>query len=141
MTTPIPLPERLVIFDGVCGLCDSTVQFLIDHDEAATLRFTPMQGETAAQVRAKHPEIDGVDSIVFVERDGEKESVYLRSKAVFRIARYLDPGVRWLRVFGVMPQFLADAGYDMVASVRYRIFGKLEECRIPSPDVRARFLA
>lgn len=134
-------PDKLVIFDGVCGLCDKTVQFLLDHDSAGVLRFTTMQGETAASVRAAHPELEGVDSIVFVEREGDRESVFVRSKAVFRIARHLDPGVRWLRVFGVLPQGLADVGYDAVAAVRYRIFGKLDACRIPSPDVRARFLA
>jgi len=140
MSTDTPLPDRLVIFDGVCGLCDKTVQFLLDHDDAGTLRFTTMQGETAARVRATHPELEGVDSIVFVERNGAKESIFVRSKAVFRIARYLDPGVRWLGVFGVLPQFLADAGYDTIASVRYKVFGKLDTCRIPTPETRARFL-
>ena len=54
---------------------------------------------------------------------------------------FLDREVRWLRVFGILPQTLADAGYDLVAKARYRIFGKLESCRIPDASVRARFLA
>ncbi|MBK7579671.1 MAG: DUF393 domain-containing protein [Myxococcales bacterium] len=140
MTADPTLPERLVIFDGVCGLCDRTVQFLLEHDSGQVLRFAPLQGETAAQVRARHPELEGVDSIAFVEQSGGSERVFVRSKAVFRIATHLDPGVRWLRVFGFVPQRLADVGYDLVASVRYRIFGKLEACRIPDASVRARFL-
>lgn len=140
------LPPRLVLFDGVCGLCDSTVQFLLDHDRGAKLHYTPLQGETAAGVIARHPELRDVDSIVFVERldDGKggafEERVFVRSKAVFELARHLDGEVRWLRVFSVLPQALADAGYDWVASVRYRIFGKLEACRIPDAKVRTRFL-
>lgn len=134
------LPPRLVLFDGVCGLCDRTVQWLLDHDQEAALYYTTLQGETAAQILARHPGLQGVDSIVFVEREGDEERVFVRSKAVFRLARYLDPGVRWLRGFSVLPQALADFGYDLVASVRYRIFGKLESCRIPDAAVRSRFL-
>lgn len=138
------LPARLVIFDGVCGLCDRSVQFFLDHDAEGSLRFTPLQGETAQRVYARHPDLRSVDSVVFVEREGDgddaTEKVYVRSKAVFAIARHLSGGARALRVFSVLPQKLADAGYDMVASVRYRVFGKLDACRIPSPDVRARFL-
>lgn len=140
MTSPDTLPERLVIFDGVCGLCDRTVQFLLDHDTDARLRFTTMQGETAATVRARHPELEGLESIVFVDRTEGGEKVFVRSKAVFRIATYLDPGVRWLRHFGFVPQKVADTVYDQVAAVRYRIFGKLDACRIPDASVRARFL-
>ncbi|MBK9000519.1 MAG: DUF393 domain-containing protein [Myxococcales bacterium] len=140
MSRDTPLPDRLVIFDGVCGLCDRTVQFLLDHDTDRSLYFTTMKGTTAARVRARHPELEGVDSIAFVERSGDSERVYLRSRAVFRIATYLDPGVRWLRVFGVVPERVADLGYDLVASLRYRFFGKLEACRVPDPSVRERFL-
>lgn len=140
MNSTTEFPPRLVLFDGVCGLCDRTVQFLLDHDREAALTYAPLQGETAAAVLARHPELAGVDSIVFVEREGEAERVFVRSKAVFRLARHLDAGVRWLRVFGIVPQALADVGYDLVASVRYRIFGKLESCRVPDASVRARFL-
>jgi predicted DCC family thiol-disulfide oxidoreductase YuxK len=138
------LPARLVIFDGVCGLCDRAVQFFLEHDKDGTLRFTPLQGETARRVLEAHPELVGVDSVIFVEREGEgasaTETVYVRSKAVFRVSRYLDGSARALRVFSFLPQAIADVGYDFVASVRYKIFGKLESCRIPSPEVRARFL-
>lgn len=129
-----------MLFDGVCGLCDRTVQFLLEHDPEGKLRFTTLQGETAAGILARHPELAGVDSVVFVEREGEHERIHVRSKAVFRLARYLDARVRWLGVFGAIPQRLADAGYDLIASVRYRIFGKLDVCRVPDAAVRERFL-
>lgn len=141
-----PLPPRLVIYDGVCGLCDRSVQFFLDHDPERKLWFTPHDGETAARLFATHPELEALESVIFVERSGEgtgddaTESIHVRSKAVFAIARHLEGGVRQLRFFAFVPQRLADAAYDLVASVRYRLFGKLDTCRIPSPETRARFL-
>lgn len=134
------LPKHLVLFDGVCGLCDRTVQFLLEHDEAGLLRFATLQGETAAAIFARHPELEGVDSVVYIEREGGEERVHVRSKAVFKLCGRLDAKVRWLAVFGVLPQALADVGYDAMAKVRYAIFGKLDACRIPTPETRARFL-
>lgn len=134
------LPDKLVLYDGVCGLCDKTVQFALEHDPKGVLRFATLQGETGATVRARHPALEGVDSVVFVEREGDTERVTVRSKAIFRMAAHLEGGVRALSVFSILPGFLADAAYDLVARVRYRIFGKLDQCRIPRPEERARFL-
>jgi predicted DCC family thiol-disulfide oxidoreductase YuxK len=135
------LPDKLVLFDGVCGLCDKTVQFALDHDPKGVLRFATLQGETGAGVIARHPELAGVDSVIFVEQLGEAERVHVRSKAVFRMASFLEGGgVKALSIFSILPGFLADAGYNLVASMRYRIFGKLDQCRIPQPSERARFL-
>lgn len=138
------LPPRLVLFDGVCGLCDRTVQFLLDHDPEGALCYAPLQGETAAAIRARHPELAGVDSVVFVERatdsDSDAERVTVRSKAVMRMLRHVRGPWRHLAVLGVVPAFLLDSGYELVASIRYRVFGKLETCRVPDASVRARFL-
>lgn len=141
----IELPPRLVLFDGVCGLCDRTVQFLLDHDPDGALSYAPMQGETAAAIRGRHPELEGVDSVVFVEREGadgaeRAERVTVRSKAVMRMLRHVRGPYRHLAVLGVLPAPLLDVGYDLVASARYRIFGKLETCRVPDAKVRGRFL-
>lgn len=135
------MPDKLVLFDGVCGLCDKTVQFALDHDPKGVLRFATLQGETAKGVIERHPELAGVDSVVFVEQSGGEERVHVRSKAVFRMASFLEGGgVRALSIFSILPGFLADAGYNLVASLRYKIFGQLEQCRIPQPSERARFL-
>jgi predicted DCC family thiol-disulfide oxidoreductase YuxK len=141
------LPPRLVLFDGVCGLCDRTVQFLLDHDPDGALSYAALQGETAAAIRARHPELEGVDSVVFVEREGGEagapalERVTVRSKAVMRMLRHVRGPYRHLAVLGALPAPLLDVGYDLVASARYRIFGKLETCRVPDAKVRGRFLA
>lgn len=126
----------MVFYDGECGLCQKSVQWLLDHDGEGRLQFAPLQGSTAAEALGEREELVGVDSIVFLEGD----HLYLRSRAVFRIASYLDPGWRWLRHFRVFPAFLTDLGYRFVAKIRYRVWGKADVCRIPSPEERARFL-
>lgn len=130
-------PPRLVLFDGVCGLCDSAVQWLLDHDDAGRLHYAPLQGELAAALRAANPVIPTeLDTMVFV-RDGQ---VYLRSQAVLQILRELPAPWSWFSVFRVFPSFLTDLGYRLLAANRYRIFGTLEACRIPEPAQAARFL-
>jgi predicted DCC family thiol-disulfide oxidoreductase YuxK len=135
------LPPRLVLYDGVCGLCDRSVQWLLTHDPGGALHFAPLQGETATALRARLPEIPSeVETIVFVERAEGGERVYLRSRAAFRIARYLAGPFRMLAWLGVFPRVLTDLAYRLVARVRYRIWGQLEQCRVPLPGERARFL-
>jgi len=141
---PKPLPPRLVLYDGVCGLCDATVQFLLDHDPQATLHFATLQGALGQAIIGRHAQLAGVDSVVLVESGSDAqgipfERVFCRSRAVFRILGGLDRRVRWLGVAQHLPAGLANVAYDLVASVRYRIWGKLDACRIPSPEVRARF--
>ncbi len=138
---PTDAPGKLVLYDGVCGLCDKSVQWLLAHDPEGALRFAPLQGPTAAAIRARHPEVpDEIATIVFVENDGAGERVYLRSRAAFRIAGHLPGAVRFLAWLRVFPRFLTDFVYRVVASLRYRIWGKLDQRRVPTPAERARFL-
>ncbi|MEM9074620.1 MAG: DCC1-like thiol-disulfide oxidoreductase family protein [Myxococcota bacterium] len=132
--------KRLVLYDGVCGLCDKSVQWLLENDPEGRLRFAPLQGDTAAEVLARHPEVGDIDSIIYVEGTGDDEKVYWRSQAIFRLARHLQTGWRRLAIFRFVPAFLTDLGYRLIAKLRYRIWGKLDSCRIPTPDERARFL-
>ena len=136
------LPQtRLVLFDGVCGLCDHVVQYLLDRDREARLTFAPLQGETAAELRARHAEIpDDIDTMVLVTNLDGEERVYLRSAAAFGVASALGGlwrAVAWLRV---LPRPLTDLAYRAVAASRYHIFGKHDACRIPRPEERLRFL-
>jgi predicted DCC family thiol-disulfide oxidoreductase YuxK len=131
------LPDRLVLYDGVCGFCNAGVQWLLGRDKAGCLRYAPLQGPTAAAMRARFPAIPAdIDTIVFIE-GGE---VHLRSRAAFRIASHLPAPWRWLKGFGLLPVALTDFGYRIVAAVRYRIWGKLDACRIPAASERALFL-
>jgi predicted DCC family thiol-disulfide oxidoreductase YuxK len=127
------MAPRIVLYDGVCGLCDRLVRFLVERDRARLLRYAPLQGETAAELRARHGNIPGgLDTMVFVD-DGK---VYLRSRAFARIARYLPWPWRLATLIRFVPRFLADGAYALVARTRYRIFGKVEACGLPTQEER-----
>ncbi|MEC7946973.1 MAG: DCC1-like thiol-disulfide oxidoreductase family protein [Myxococcota bacterium] len=131
------LPPRLVLFDGECGLCDASVQWLLEHDPAGHLRFSPLQGQTAAVVRARGGWPEGLDSIVFVE-DGCRLS--WRSTAAVRIARTLPWPWRLLAAVWLVPRPLRDLAYRMLAALRYRVWGRRDACRLPDDGEAARFL-
>jgi predicted DCC family thiol-disulfide oxidoreductase YuxK len=133
---------RLVLYDGVCGFCDASVRWLLARDPRDRLRFAPLQGPAAAGLRERHPEIgDSLDSIAYVDASDGSERVHLRSEAVFRILAELDPPWRWLAILRCLPRSLTDLGYRVFARLRYRVFGRLEACRVPTPAERRRFLA
>lgn len=133
---PAPLPSSIILYDGVCGLCGKAVRWLIARDRGR-LAYAPLQGETAARLRALHPRIPTrVESVVLV--DGGK--VYLRSKAFLHVARHLTRPWRWAYGLRWLPAFLLDPMYWIVARTRYRLFGKYDACRLPTKDERARLL-
>jgi predicted DCC family thiol-disulfide oxidoreductase YuxK len=118
----------LVLYDGVCALCNATVTFVLKRDRARVVRFAPLQGETAKALQAAHPEISGVDSIVWIDAAGR---AFTRSAAALAIGRYLGGGWAVLATIAV---------YDLVARWRYRVFGRYDACPVPPPEHRARFL-
>jgi predicted DCC family thiol-disulfide oxidoreductase YuxK len=130
-------PTELVLYDGTCGLCARSVRWILRHERDKELRFAPLQGETAAALRPKYPNIpESIDTVVFV--DGER--AHLRSKAFLYLSRHLRAPWRWTYAFRWFPGFLLNIGYRLVAALRYRLFGKVDACEIPSPENRARFL-
>ena len=138
MTSP-----DVLLYDGTCGFCDATLKFVLRVDRRAHLRFAPLDGDFAAAVIARHPELAGVDSVVYVEDPGGPgERVSVRSDAALHVADYL--GGPW-RAFGavarVVPAPVRDWSYDRFAAVRYRLFGRVDSCAIPPPEVRSRFVA
>lgn len=129
----------VVLFDGVCNLCSASVQFIIDRDPQAHFRFASLQSPTAkallAELGASVPEGDP-ESVLLIE-DGE---LFSRSEAALRIARRLRGPSRLAVMLRLLPHGLRDRAYRLVAKNRYRWFGKAESCRLPTPDLRARFL-
>ncbi len=127
----------ILLFDGVCNLCSSSVQFVIERDPEAKVRFASLQSEFASRTFAelKIPG-DYLDSIVLLEQG----KVYYKSAAALRVCRYLNGGWPLLRVFMIVPGPLRDVVYDWVARNRYRWFGKKETCWIPTPELRERFI-
>jgi len=130
----------VLLYDGVCGFCNKTVQMILDRDRRGTLRFAALQSDYGRAVVGRHRELEGVDSVVFVEQAAGGERVYVRSEAALRVAAYL--GGLW-KVFlcaYVVPRGLRDYLYDLFARNRYRFFGKSEQCMLPPAEARARFL-
>ncbi len=132
----------VLLYDGLCGFCDGTVQFILRHDRRGTLKFATLQGEFARGVIERHPELAGVDSLVLVERDATsgEEKVYVRSAGALEVARYLGGAWQLARAVGIVPRFLRDWAYDGFARIRYRVFGRYDSCPIPTPEQRARFI-
>ena len=131
----------LVLFDGVCNLCNGAVNFIIDHDPEAYFTFAALQSEEAAPVLARFGRppaslADKPDSIVLIEGG----RLYERSDAVLRIARRLSGFWSLVYVFVALPKPHRDALYGWIAANRYRWFGKQDACRIPTRELRARFL-
>ena len=135
------LPARIVLFDGVCVVCNAAVDWLLVRDTSERLHFAPLQGETAARVRAAFPGVvpDDIDTAVYLDRSGAEPRLWLRSRALLHVLEATGgaPGLWLLRL---LPAPLADLGYRLFASVRYRLFGRRDSCRVPSPAERARFL-
>ena len=134
----------LLLYDGTCGFCAQSVQFVLRHERAhGTLRFAPLDGETGRAIRAAHPELDGVDSLIWVGPtvNDATPRVLVRSTAVLEVARYLGGIWRVLGALGrVVPRALRDATYDLVARHRQQIAGRADACLLPTPDQRVRFI-
>ena len=126
-----------MLFDGVCNFCNSSVNFVIEHDKAGYFKFAPLQSEIGEDLIAKHG-IDKAetDSVIVVEDD----KAYTHSSAALRIAKRLDGIWSWARAFVVVPKPIRDLAYRLFAKHRYRLFGKQDACMMPTPEVRARFL-
>lgn len=132
------IPGRIIIlFDGVCNLCNSSVNFLIDHDRTDIFRFASLQSETGQRfLDAIFLEKEKTDSVVVIDKD----RYYIKSSAIFRITDFLPFPFSLLKAGKILPVFISDRIYDFVAASRYSIFGKREVCRIPTPEIRAKFL-
>lgn len=127
----------LVLYDGTCGLCAKSVRFILNHEADHEMMFAPLQGETVAALRPRYPEIpETIDTVVYLDAG----RVHLRSKAFLHAAKHMRAPWRWAHAFRWFPGFVLNVGYRLVAALRYRIWGRVDACEIPSPAQRARFL-
>ena len=137
----------MVLFDGVCNFCDASVNFIIEHDPEGHFKFAPLQSEVGAKLAAEHglasetadrpaDDLVPIDSVILIE-DGK---AYTHSTAALRILRQI--GGAWSLLYGfiVVPKPVRDFFYGLFAKYRYRMFGRKDQCMLPSPEVRARFL-
>lgn len=133
----------MLLYDGSCGLCARSVQFVLQHEGAPhSLRFATLQGPHGRRALAAHPALAGVDSVVWVEPSGDGNGrVLVRSDAVLAVLDYLGGRWRWLaRIGRLVPRVSRDALYRVVAHNRHRLFGRDQSCLLPTPEQGRRFL-
>lgn len=129
--------EPILLFDGVCNLCDFSVQFIIARDRAGRIRFGSLQGQAGqALLRKFGLPTDAAPFVVLVEGDRH----YTASTAALRVMKRMDWPWRLLYAFILVPRPLRDLAYGLIARNRYRILGKRQECMIPTPEIRSRFI-
>ena len=126
----------LILFDGVCNLCNGAVQFVIRNDTKAIFRFTSMQSNTGKVILGKFSISQNVQSFILIENN----KAYFKSTAALRVIRKCSPPFGWLYGFIIVPPFIRNLFYDFIARNRYSWFGKKEECMIPGPDIINRFI-
>ena len=127
----------VILFDGVCNFCNNAVNFVLRRDKKKQILFAPLQSETGKKLLEQYKlPMDDMHSFVFIE----KGSVYTRSTAALRVCRYLS--ALWPLCYGaiIVPRFIRDAINDWIAKNRYKWFGVRQECMIPTPEIKARFL-
>jgi predicted DCC family thiol-disulfide oxidoreductase YuxK len=132
----------LVLYDGLCALCDGAVQFLLRHDANDVFRFAPQQSDFAQQILSRHGlQAAGADTICLIENYGfAAERVLTKSDAALRIAQGLGSIWNTFQITRILPHTLRDAAYDCIARNRYRIFGRRTACRVISHEEQYKFL-
>jgi predicted DCC family thiol-disulfide oxidoreductase YuxK len=138
-----PAANPVLLYDGVCGLCNRLVQFTLRHDRNDSFRFASLQGPTAARILERHGQSPSdLDTFYVVTNfDQPEEHLLSRSDAALFVIRELGGGWHALASLGrVLPRFMRDVAYNLIARNRYRVFGKFDACPLPDPKDRHKFL-
>ncbi len=129
--------KKIVLFDGVCNLCSNSVQFILKRDKKNQFLFGSLQGKAGQEYLAKYNlPLNTFNSFMLVEGD----TLYSSSAAALRMLKHLGGGWSLLYAFIIVPKFIRDAVYNLIAKNRYKWFGKKEECWIPAPALKEKFL-
>jgi predicted DCC family thiol-disulfide oxidoreductase YuxK len=134
----LPKNKKIILFDGVCNLCDSAVQYIIKHDKKDVFRFVPLQSELGQQI-LKHIGINSIniDSLILYEPG---IAYYYKSSAAMEIAKSLGGFFHFGTIFRLVPAGIRDNLYDYIAKNRYRWYGKKEYCMVPASELKTKFL-
>jgi len=129
--------EAIILFDGICNFCNSSVNYVIDHDSKGYFKFAALQSEAGEELKEKFG-IDSIqtDSVILIENG----KAYSRSTAALKVAGKLSGPASLLYAFMIIPRPIRDFLYDQFAKQRYRFFGERDACMMPTPEIRARFL-
>ena len=130
-------PKPIILFDGVCNYCNAMVNFIIRQDREKKFIFAPLQSVTAQQLLLLHNlPLSDFNSFVLIH----ERKAYLRSSASLHVFNKLPWYWKWTQLFWIIPAFLRDGVYNLIARNRYNWFGKKEACMVPTPELKTRFL-
>ena len=129
--------QPVILFDGICNFCNAIVNFIISQDKKNIFLFAALQSDAGKKLLEQY-KIDwkASDSFVVIEND----KVYLKSNAALKLYNKLPWYWKWSQLFWIVPKFIRDWVYDVIAKNRYKWFGKKEECMVPTPELKERFL-
>ncbi len=138
MGTPDSLKQPLILFDGVCNLCSSSVLFIIKRDSKSVFRFASLQSELGKNLLHEfNLPVTDFNSVLLIHNN----KVYQKSNAALEITRHLRGLWPMLYAFMIIPAFIRNGVYNWIASNRYKWFGKKDACMIPTPELKSRFIA
>lgn len=129
--------NNIILFDGECNLCDHSVQFIIKRDKKELFKFASIQSEVGDEVLKKFNAATDIDSFILVKGN----NCYFKSSAALRICKDLKGGWKLFFCFLIVPKVIRDYFYSIIAKNRYKLFGKKDNCMLPSPKIRDRFLS
>ena len=134
----LPEHKKIILFDGVCNLCDNAVQYVIKHDKKDVFRFVALQSELGKEI-LNYLKVDTlkIDSIIMYEPG---VAYFYKSDAALEILKELGGILKWSIVFSIIPSSLRNPIYDYVARNRYKWYGQKDACMIPTPELKAKFL-
>jgi predicted DCC family thiol-disulfide oxidoreductase YuxK len=134
----LPPNKKIILFDGVCNLCNSAVQFIIQHDTKDIFRFVALQSDLGKEI-LKHIGVNptNIDSIILYEPG---ISYYYKSQAAIEITKYLGGFWHFGTIFRIVPTKISNLFYDYIAKNRYKWYGKIESCMIPTFELKKKFL-
>lgn len=130
--------KNVIFFDGVCNMCNSLINFLIDIDKKDVLRFSPLQSKFAhSELKDYDVNLEQMKSVIYLKND----KIYFKSSAVLEIFKDLGRGYKLLYVFKfIIPRFIRDGIYNFIGNNRYKWFGKRDACRVPTKEVMKKFI-
>ena len=129
--------KSIILFDGVCNLCNSSVNFIIKHDKKKHFLFASLQSDAAKEILLQFPTKNlTLDSILLIEG----KDIYEKSSAALKISKHLSNGFHLFNYFIIIPLFIRDSIYNLISKNRYKWFGRKDKCMIPTEEVKSRFL-
>ncbi|MFN2458994.1 MAG: thiol-disulfide oxidoreductase DCC family protein [Chitinophagaceae bacterium] len=129
--------DAIILFDGICNFCNATINFIISQDKKMVFKFAALQSEAGQKLLEQYGlSKASFDSFILIDNG----RVYKSSTAGLRLYNKLPWFWKWTQIFWIVPKFARDAVYNLIAKNRYRWFGKKDECMVPTPEVRERFI-